>query len=376
MRELRNDLHLGKIDFLRGLAILLVFIYHSQLILFPNYEITDLNKNGTVNIKNARDLILNFSPTAFGGSGVNLFLIISGFLLHLGYLKNENSFNASTFYSKRFWRIFPPYWFSLLFFSFAYYGINYYLFSKTGLKDFILHFFTFHNLFDDTFFTINPSFWSLALEIQLYMLYPIFLILRKRIGTGWTFIIILSLSFFFLLIGILFNNFGLKQSYSLSVLIRWFVWVAGAYFAELYFDQKQLLKKGGLYISLIAFLAMIGSTYYLYTNYLSIYIGTLAWIILIDWFLNSETVKINSLLSKQMRTLGICSYSFYLIHQPILSQLLFFFNGIGLNSRLFYFRILNIIPVFLITFLISYISYKLIELPSVALGNRLRRTKK
>jgi len=94
--------HILKIDVLRGIAIIAVFLYHAQYCKFPEFLTPHYNTNGTIIITNLKDLLLNFSPISFGWTGVELFLIISGFLIHLGYLSNKDKFNIKTFYSKRF----------------------------------------------------------------------------------------------------------------------------------------------------------------------------------------------------------------------------------------------------------------------------------
>jgi peptidoglycan/LPS O-acetylase OafA/YrhL len=80
----------------------------------------------------------------------------------------------------------------------------------------------------------------------------------------------------------------------------------------------------------------------------------------------------NTYVSKAIIVIGLCSYSFYLIHQPYLKNLLDLLGSISGNNM---FRILNVLPAFIITFLISYLLYRLVELPSIQLGARLRKTK-
>jgi peptidoglycan/LPS O-acetylase OafA/YrhL len=103
--SIETEKHIDKIDILRGIAILLVVLYHSQLVLFPHFE--EIGKRDT------KTIILNLMPTAYGWIGVQLFLIVSGFLIHFGFLSRNGSLNLVSFYSRRFWRIYPR----ILFFS-------------------------------------------------------------------------------------------------------------------------------------------------------------------------------------------------------------------------------------------------------------------
>ncbi|MDQ2772566.1 MAG: acyltransferase family protein, partial [Bacteroidota bacterium] len=155
--------HLPKIDVLRGIAILLVFSYHALLVVFGDFEVLDFTPWWLwVNFGHyspAR-LALALTPGGMGTQGVTLFLVISGFLIHWGYLKSGASFRAGEFFSRRFWRIYPPYLVALLLFGFT--------LGFGGGRSLLAHLTLTHNLSDQTFATINPSFWSLALEAQLY----------------------------------------------------------------------------------------------------------------------------------------------------------------------------------------------------------------
>lgn len=364
--------YLYKISFLRGVAILLVFTYHSQRYLFPNFEINEYAPNNILLITGLKNNVLNFSPTAFGWSGVQLFLLISGFLIHLGYLTNQTKFDCRSFFSRRFWRIYPPYLLVLLFLIFASGRFPYYLFTFNGIKDTLSHLLLLHNLSDETIYSINPSFWSLALEAQLYLLYPLLLKIRTRAGMGKAFIMILTLSFALLIIGIAFPQIGKSVAFGKSAFQYWFIWVAGALLAEKYSKNEIFFKTRALEVSILLFMVGIISKIYLYTSHLTVYLITFSLFVFFEWFMLEKKIDPKSIIVKTISIIGICSYSIYLIHQPYLPDLLNFFVIIKSEYWTKYFIALRLIPIFIIIFLISYSLYLFVERPSIQIGKMLR----
>src|SRR6202044_3308849 len=65
-----------------------------------------------------------------------------------------------------------------------------FLFSASSLGS---HLALLHNFHGGVAWTINPTFWSIAVEVQLYVLYPILVFMAGRVGwaraLGVTFII-------------------------------------------------------------------------------------------------------------------------------------------------------------------------------------------
>lgn len=152
-----------ELDGLRGIAIIMVFLYH---ILPRSAFIYD----------NASMKIL-YKDLNIGWAGVDLFFVLSGFLItsSLLELKSKERFFVN-FYGRRTLRIFPLYYLSLvlIFVVFSFtdakaiealgsYKIFYYLFAQNWIFALSL--------------TQVPEyigqFWSLAIEEQFYILWPI-----------------------------------------------------------------------------------------------------------------------------------------------------------------------------------------------------------
>ena len=111
--------------------------------------------------------------------GVDLFFVLSGFLI-TGILlkeKEKHSFGAyiGHFYSRRAKRILPPYFISLVVFA-AVFGI-------TWIKYWYLYFGAMNFLLALRLPTPNSLLWSLAVEEQFYLLWPIavFYMCRKHL---------------------------------------------------------------------------------------------------------------------------------------------------------------------------------------------------
>ena len=159
------------LDGLRAIATLMVISFHIQQKAF---------------IWNKWDQPWISAFWTFGGSGVTLFFVLSGFLLFLPYAKAllfQSSWpSIKQFYLRRALRILPAYYIALF--------IIILLFQRQYLNPQLWNqLFLFLTLFMDstpqTFRALNGPFWTLAVEWQFYLLLPIialaFLFCVKRI---------------------------------------------------------------------------------------------------------------------------------------------------------------------------------------------------
>ncbi len=331
--------------------------------------VTDYDKNHLLNVQGFKSAVLNALPTAYGWTGVQLFLLISGFVIHYGFLSGNEKLKVFTFFNKRFWRIYPAYLLALLVYCFLGKGMNYYLFSKVGLMDLLTHLFLVHNLSNAYFHSVNSSFWTLALEMQLYLLYPLFLIVRKKLGIKKA----LFLTFMIAPVSYAIGSFIVTKEARLPrvnfVLNFWFMWCSGAFLAEKYLNGERIFPKRAGAIIVLGFMATILIKFHVFGSLLCSLVATFSWLVFFEWFLYNPRINTNSIVFKTFTAIGVSSYSIYLIHQPYLSYILNWFNVLSVHP---YLAFIKTIPAFTIVFSISYLMYRFIEVPFIKLGNFLR----
>lgn len=120
-----------------------------------------------------------------GFEGVSLFLVVSGFCLSYPILRRRHEgradwFQVRTFFFRRCQRILPPYYMALgLFVTLGVLGHN----RSITLPNVLAHIALIHNL-TPWYASIDGPFWSLGLEWQWYLIFPLVLILAIRTPVG------------------------------------------------------------------------------------------------------------------------------------------------------------------------------------------------
>ena len=127
------------------------------------------------------------SVAQVGYLGVHLFLVISGFVLFFPVVRRHGprgvTVDVRSFVARRARRILPPYYIAMGVLLVAYpwlapRGAT----SCGGVGDVLAHVTMVFNCRSQTVATINGAFWSLALEWQLYLAFPVLLWVCRRGG--------------------------------------------------------------------------------------------------------------------------------------------------------------------------------------------------
>lgn len=163
------------IDFLRGIAAIVILLWHYQHFYFPEAGINPIA--GRPEIQPFFDLFSWFY--IYGASAVQFFWIISGFVFFHAYEQRRN-ISIREFFSHRFSRLYPLHFITLCiitalqFISLAWLG----KFQIYPLND-IFHFFL--NLFMASHWgfqegwSFNAPIWSISIEILVYIMFFVFL---------------------------------------------------------------------------------------------------------------------------------------------------------------------------------------------------------
>lgn len=153
------------LDGLRGIACLAVFAVHFQQHVrlsasFGPFEIPRLLENGN--------------------TGVALFFALSGFLLGLplwGCIQSHRGFPPwGGYWAKRLARVLPAYFICLT----VLIVLNRHWENPDAWLDMVLHYSFLFNYRQASIFSVNPPFWTLAVEVQFYLLLPLFFLLVRN----------------------------------------------------------------------------------------------------------------------------------------------------------------------------------------------------
>lgn len=331
-----------EIDGFRALAVLSVIFFHADLPYF----------NG-------------------GYLGVDIFFVISGFLITSILLEeiSKNSFTVISFYERRIRRIIPPLFAMMLLIA----PISWFLYGLDDMKNFS------QSIASTALFSSNILFWresgyfgqiaelkpllhtwSLAVEEQYYILFPIFLLLVKNISHKF----ILSFLIFIGIISLGLAEWALStnRSHAAFFLLPTRGWeillgAYGAFFVSRYpiiplSTYLQSCLSGLGLVMVICSILFFDESILLPGSYLLIpTFGTLLMIL----FSNNTNFVGRIFANPLLVFIGLISYSLYLWHQPIFAFAKF--------SNLDELNAFQTIFIIFSTFILAFLSWKLIEKP-------------
>ena len=300
----------------------------------------------------------NIYPFSGGYLGVDVFLVISGYLITSFIIpKLSNNFNFSEFFFRRIKRLLPTYYVTLLLsLIFAYYlfspdDLN--KFAKSSINSilFLSNFYFWANsgYWDES--NTNPLLhtWTLSLEWQFYFFISIFLFIGWRFCKKKLNLLILILFCISLFLSVLY--IGRDVSFFL-IPFRLFEFLIGSYIF-IHKNNAKIFYKNN-FLSFFGLLLIIFSFIYFdsFSNipgYLSL-IPCLGTAIL----LYQDSSYVHQILSnKKIVYIGLISYSLYLLHWPII----IFYNSFNIIELKLEIKILLLV----FTIFLSILNYEIIE---------------
>ena len=288
----------AEIDGLRALAVVPVILFHAGFELFSG-----------------------------GFVGVDVFFVISGYLITTILIEDiENSrFNLFNFYERRARRILP----ALFFVMFVCIPFAWMWMLPSQMKDFS------QSLVAVSLFASNILFWresgyfdaaaeekpllhtwSLAVEEQYYLLFPIFLIIAWRFGKNRVFWMIVVMA----AISLLLSEWGWRNKATANFFLaptRAWELFAGSIAA--FIVQKNGVRKNN-FLALLGLAAIIFSifAYDETTPFPSLYaLVPVLGVVLLILYADKDTLTAKLLGTKALVGFGLISYSAYLWHQPL-----------------------------------------------------------
>lgn len=353
-----KKINLSRLDHLRFFAATILIFHHFRGKLPPA-------ENGAY-LKGFLEIWLEG-----GSTGVTLFLVLSGFLFCILTDAGRKSVSYRGFIKNRVIRIFPL----LILFFFIILCVN----RQASTPIDILRLLTLQlNTGNQTtgwgneFFPIGPI-WTIGVEFQFYLIFPLVIILLDRFGpmnmVGWIIIILLAkfLIVYFHGVGMYYNLYhtivGRLDQFLIGILLGHFHIYRG-YSTILDNDLNRCLL---LLASLVCLtiLCQVDRLGYKWLASTVLTFEALSWACLIYAYI-SFSFKFNRYLDKVLSYLGSLSYSMYLWH---LSIGIFVLQALSFpESTNIYTSIKNCaIYIFPATLLVSAVTYHFIEKPFLSM---------
>lgn len=298
------------IDAWRGAAALLVAYFHCRQVTWIGMQQFHRSLHGFD--ANALISYLTF-PIAWGSAGVPVFFVISGYCIHRAMARKLITdplapFDSRNFLLRRFVRIYPVLIAALLLtlaldsLSSTFLPVSHKInpFDPHAL---VVNLFSLQGIAGKTFGS-NGALWTLSVEVQFYLAYPLLIALRRRIGLGG---VMGCVGVINVMSALVFEPRGIIVFTS-----YWFAWMLGAWIAEAKALGIEARPRMGL---LAGVLALAGCGAFSLAQYAAFQLWAFAFAVYLHGAL--DTPMRASPVVRFLSWLGTFSFSLYVVHLPI-----------------------------------------------------------
>lgn len=205
------------VDFLKGFSIFTIVLMH--LLQFK----TGIN-------------ILD-KALSFGGAGVHVFILCSGFGLYLSHLRKPLTFGS--FLKRRFVKVYLPYVFVVILSAI----LPFYWISQDKLTCLLSHVFMFKMFFEEYECSFGGQMWFVSTIIQFYLCWPLIVKVFEKLyakSNKYPVAVGCVVSLLWALIVVIVDKSELRVWNSFFLQYLW-EFVLGMYWAILYFDDEKSL---------------------------------------------------------------------------------------------------------------------------------------
>jgi len=364
----RTPERLGAVDSLRGIAILLVLAVHISGFIAPS-----------------SDWLADF--TRLGPRGVQLFYVVSSFSLFLSFANRKaGGFSYRAYFIRRLMRIAPMFWLAMaLYLVTNGMGPNYWAPNGISRADAALTALFLNGWSPTAINSIVPGGWSVAIETTFYLILP-FCFLWVRSLRAAVVVTVLALVARYIVCDWAFKtqlpNFPESQRY-LPFSFAWEFWLPAQlpvfmlgivlFFVR---EKLQAAQRGlGIFWLAGAIALITASRFVPFETFISNGFLAGAGFVLLSLALFDHDARYFD--NVVLRKIGEASFSIYLLHHlvmhysaglivRILDRL-----GLGTSGDLSY--AVAFLAITAMSTAVAMVTYRLIEVPSIALGARLSK---
>ncbi len=311
----RSGGYIPALDGLRACAAMFVVLHHTWLQSWPYTLYSTEVPHGVW--KSATHWL------AYGHVAVTVFIAISGFCLMLPIVKKKGTLvgGYALFVKRRAYRILPPYYaalsLSLIVCLTVIHPNSHTIFDSSlpvSLNGIWSHLLLVQN-FSANEYQINGPLWSIAVEFQIYLLFPLLVVMRNKIGM-WSVLLSTFVVGFGLCRVFAFTGLGDRSTHFL------FVFALGMWAAHLSSVLQGrtcaagFARASAIGMPLFALIGLWGHRFG--KDFTDFFVGLTSCCLLLFITLRKQSYISRFLSLKPLVAIGTFSYSLYLIHFPAL----------------------------------------------------------